>query len=89
MKYRVPQYAAYINKPTYEELKNELILFSNKSKYQIDGIVVSFNHYHIEEEPVDKNPEHSIAIKNISETKKTDYPKHIITDDQIRRAQIC
>uniref|UniRef100_A0A6C0I4U7 DNA ligase (NAD(+)) n=1 Tax=viral metagenome TaxID=1070528 RepID=A0A6C0I4U7_9ZZZZ len=72
MRYRVPQCTIYLNKPTFEELTNELILFINKSKYQIDGIVVSFNHFHIEEEPVDKNPEHSIAIKNISETKKTE-----------------
>jgi NAD-dependent DNA ligase len=72
LKYKVPQCTIYLNLPTFQELTDTLILFSHKSKYQIDGIVVSFNYYHTDIDQIDKNPEHSIAIKNISESKETE-----------------
>lgn len=68
--FNIPQYKVLKN-PSFERLEMVLDEFVDESRYQIDGIVVSHNSiYNID--PVDKNPEHSIAIKNTGESKETE-----------------
>jgi len=67
--FNIPQYKI-IKNPSFEMLENILEEFLDESKYQIDGIVVSENDV-FNQDPIDKNPEHSIAIKNISESKQS------------------
>ena len=67
--YILPQMTS-LKTPDFDELIVVLISFTNKSNYQIDGIVISTN-IQPNVDPVDKNPEHSIAIKNISQSKQT------------------
>lgn len=68
--FNIPQYKVLKN-PSFERLEMVLDEFVDESRYQIDGIVVSHNSiYNID--PVDKNPEHSIAIKNTGESRETE-----------------
>jgi DNA ligase (NAD+) len=67
--FNIPQYKLLKN-PSFESLQDVLSEFTDESRYQIDGIVVSHNDIY-NQDPVDKNPEHSIAIKNTGESKQT------------------
>lgn len=68
--FNIPQYKVLKN-PSFENLEMVLEQFIDESRYQIDGIVVSHNDVY-NKDPVDKNPEHSIAVKNIGESKQTE-----------------
>lgn len=68
--FNIPQYKVLKN-PSFERLEMVLDEFIDESTYQIDGIVVSHNHIY-NMDPVDKNPEHSIAIKKTGESKKSE-----------------
>ena len=67
--FNIPQYKLLKN-PSFESLQDVLSEFTDESRYQIDGMVVSHNDIY-NQDPVDKNPEHSIAIKNTGESKQT------------------
>lgn len=69
LNFNIPQYKLLKN-PSFEILEMTIDEFKDESRYQIDGIVVSYNEIY-NQDPVDKNPEHSIAIKNIGETKQS------------------
>ena len=68
--FNIPQYKVLKN-PSFENLEMVLEQFIDESRYQIDGIVVSHNDVY-NKDPVDKNPDHSIAVKNIGESKQTE-----------------
>jgi len=68
--FNIPQYNVLKN-PSFERLEMVLDQFTDESRYQIDGIVVSHNSIY-NKDPVDKNPDHSIAIKNTGESKQTE-----------------
>jgi len=68
--FNIPQYNVLKN-PSFERLEIVLEQFTDESRYQIDGIVVSHNSIY-NKDPVDKNPDHSIAIKNTGESKQTE-----------------
>ena len=68
--FNIPQYK-FIKNPSFKMFESILEQFIDESRYQIDGIVVSHNDVY-NQDPVDKNPEHSIAIKNISESKQSE-----------------
>lgn len=68
--FNIPQYKVLKN-PSFETLEMVLDEFTDESRYQIDGIVVSHNSIY-NKDPVDKNPDHSIAIKNTGESKQTE-----------------
>ena len=70
LSFNIPQYKLLQN-PSFESLQDVLIEFIDESRYQIDGIVVSHNNIY-NRDPIDKNPEHSIAIKNTNISKETE-----------------
>ena len=67
--YNVPKYII-LNDVSYDVIKKCLVSFTENSKYQIDGIVIT-DILLSNADPIDKNPEHSIAIKNTSAYKQT------------------
>ena len=67
--YKVPKYII-LNDISYDTVKKNLLTFTENSEYQIDGIVITDNLLS-NIDPIDKNPDHSIAIKNISTSKQT------------------
>ena len=68
--FNIPQYNVLKN-PSFERLEIVQEQFIDESRYQIDGIVVSHNSIY-NKDPIDKNPDHSIAIKNTGESKQTE-----------------
>jgi DNA ligase (NAD+) len=68
--FNIPQYNVLKN-PSFKRLEMVLDQFTDESRYQIDGIVVSHNSIYNKDQ-VDKNPDHSIAIKNTGESKQTE-----------------
>lgn len=68
--FKIPQCCYFNEKPTYSELVETLNKFNINSMYTIDGLVVSVDYVH-QRDPEDKNPVHSIAIKNTGESKNT------------------
>lgn len=94
LNFKIPQYKLLSN-PSFNEIKNTLEKFINESKYQIDGIVISQNLVY-NRDPIDKNPEHSIALKNISKTVETEVlevewnvSKHGILKPRIKVNSVC
>lgn len=92
--YKTPQVTICLKSPIYEDLQDKLISFGEKSEYQIDGIVVSYNLLP-NSDPLDKNPDHSIAIKNTNVSKQTEVievqwniSKHGVYKPRVRVKQI-
>jgi|694.fasta_scaffold114863_2 DNA ligase (NAD+) len=68
--FKIPQYNIVKNN-TFSEIKHNLQKFVENSLYQIDGIVISYNIVY-NRDPIYKNPDHSIALKNISKSIETE-----------------
>ena len=68
--YNIPNCVVLNKDISYNTIQEHLLSFAQNSNYQIDGIVVTNNKLS-NIDPIDKNPEHSIAIKNTSVSKQT------------------
>ena len=68
--YNIPNCVVLNKDISYNNIQEHLLSFAQNSDYQIDGIVVTNNKLSNNDQ-IDKNPEHSIAIKNTSVSKQT------------------
>lgn len=80
---------------TFSRLKQIQEIFSEKSKYQIDGIVITDDSIH-RDDKTGKNPEHSIAFKLIGKSVESEVSeiewnvsKYGIIKPRIKIKQIC
>ena len=96
MLFKMPQFTLLQHSENnFDKLKHTLDVFREYSQYEIDGIVISQNITN-NRDPVDKNPEHSIALKNISETQQTEVikvewnvSKHGVYKPRIQIKPVC
>ena len=70
LNFETPQIKILSN-PSFQTLKDLLNEFVINSKFQIDGIVISHNDIYGDDR-IDKNPDHSIALKNTSKSLETE-----------------